>query len=281
MKIYTNVAAVPSRVLALLELLAERGETPTTDLHDLLHPPPLRGGEQFQEIVDAARECGLITSSRAVLKLTKQASASLLGAGKRISDELPVLMGTITTRPEIDGSTNRFARICAWLLSYSLDKMPQDHQQFKERFAGDGLDRQAYYLNDNAVWDMVFYWMRYIGLISRLSSDGVSGVIPDPTRFLASRIEFIFAKAGDNALTAHAFRSAVAQICPVLDGGAVWTAVNDTIGRQVPADHLSPTLTFSLRRLEAARVLKSIAVRDARQFLLRSDGEQFTHVEKV
>jgi len=283
MKLYTNNAAVPSRMLAFTQLLALRGERPTEDLKNLLHPKSLRGptAKQFEEIAEAARECGLVTGSGAVLKLSKAAGESLGESAKEVKDKLPVVMGNYIVCPKVGGEDNRFARICTWMLMKELGQIPQDHSAFKEAFTKAGFDRQSYYLNNDAAWDMVIYWMRYVGLISRFSSEGVEGVIPDPTRFLRYRIDTIFSKAKDGKLTAGKFRSIVGKLCPVLDGGSVWKDVRKVQEADSQSDRLSAALTFALKRLRSRKIVEYGAVGDQRDFLLTSDGEQFTHVKKL
>lgn len=282
MNIYTNYGAVPSRLLALASLLLKMGPLPREEARALLHPLPLRGGTQFNEIVEAATECGLVTAEGAMLALTEPIVKAVASTRDGLEKLMPAFMGRLVLCASVKGKDNRFARICAWVLMHPLDGVPGTHEKLKDQFKQDGFDRQSYYLNDNAAWDMVFYWMRYLGLISRLSSEGVQGIVPDPTRFLDWHLGEIFSSVGDGKpLEAQAFVANVARVCPVLDGGGVWCQVQAISPPSWGPDKLSPSLSLAMQRLSSSKRIKVGSTGDQRKFLLTADGKQFAWVTRI
>lgn len=282
MNIYTNYSVVPSRLLAFVQLLAHLGETHKDELCSLLHPDTARKGKQFNEIVEAAKECGLVSISGPLVSLSDDIGIERGDKPADISKKLPSVMARIVLQPKVNNKDNRFARICAWFLRFPVSKHTHEYSELKKSFSRAGFDRQSYYLNDNAAWDMVFYWMRYIGLVSRFGGSGVEGIIPDPTTLLHRHISEIFTEQSpEGILPIREFVSSVGKVCPVLDGGEVWFKVAHTMKQPTSDEKLSDALSFALMRLKSLKTVDYGAVPDHRAFLLTSAGEQVSFVRKL
>ena len=243
MKIYTNVEVVPSRLTALVKLLAAQGPLPPERLCALLQPREDRG--MAQKVMDAAAELGVIhetptgyglTSPFAKLPLDEDDNRSLRRA------LAPVLLA-----PEVGGARNGFAVLCAWLLTIELEHVPENHAGLKSALEADGWSLDDLQVRADLRWDNVLYWARFLGLLCRLGDLVTSLLVPDPTEYLRMNADRLL-KAGEKIRIGE-FQRRLGALCPVLDGGKVRATVLKLSPRSLAADTLSPALSLALMRL--------------------------------
>jgi len=128
-------------------------------------------------------------------------------------------------------------------------------------------------IRNDARYQVLVYWARYLGLAERLTIKPVAEkVIADPTRAIAARLPQFF--AGDRELTMHTFIQRLGAHIPVLDGGQTWNEMEGRMKAPTQAhDHLSQATSFALRRLEQAGKIKLEAISDANAWELRVGRE--------
>jgi hypothetical protein len=265
MKIYTNTAPTPSRVLGLLRLLeALGGPVPQGRLTRLIDPTtehPEKGGwpQDVREVVEAAAELGLV----AVEKFGGEES---VGLKKGVTPAaLPRLAASAALQPKVGGKENPFAMLCAWLLTRPPLGCPQGHNALREALRGDGFDAERFGVRNPARIDMLLYWAQYLGLVERVNHGGGKGVVPDPTEFLRRDLDALLPPGKPREPAA--FRAELGRRCPVLDGGAAREAALKRMNA-APADgRLSEALAQGLRRLRAEGELHWTYKDDARTFL--------------
>jgi hypothetical protein len=285
MKIYTTVAPTPSRVVALIRLLAGLGGTaPRRRVGQLFDPiaPEWGAGvepDAVREVVQACEEIGLVEQSgdrgAEILALTPNLPTPP-------TDPLPVVLAAQTLRPRTNVGENHFATACAWLLAQPVAGGPQGHNAIQTRLQRSGFDPKEIGLTNPARIDMVLYWARYLGLIRRLRETGGSGVVPDPTEFLRRHLGRLLPRP--DPVPAVEFRRTLGLLCPVLDGGEVRDRVLARMkGAGLPArpaDQLSDALSLALRRLRAEGIVHWTYPDDADEFLNLSRDERAAFIAR-
>jgi|GEM_PF-6244161 len=268
MKIYTNVEAVPSRLAALVKLLAAKSPLPAAQLCALLQPRKDQG--MADKIIDTALEIDVIEDSARGYVLTP-AFASL----PRDEDDdvsLRRAMGKAMLEPKLKGAQNGFAVLCAWLLTLEFEQMPENHAGLKSALEADGLSPEDLQVRNDARLDNVLYWARYLGLIYRLGEGMTGMLVPDPTEYLTLNLEQLV-KPGEEVRAAE-FCRRLGDLCPVLDGGKIRAAVVHLSSRPFPSNTFSPALSIALERLERRKLLLLSAPDDERSVMHLSGGRR-------
>ena len=293
LKIYDRKAPVPSRMLALAKILIKKGPMRRRDVYAYLNPSIIDAAQEaedefqsietiqetllFKEIIDAAKECGLITIEG--LENTISLSPNLDKKNIFLDDidkNFPILMADLVLKPKINNEKNLFARVCAWFLNQPIFGNPQDHDGWKRlllKQCGDLLKEAR--LRGNSEWDNVAYWLRYLGLASRTISEGIKGLYPDPTLYIERHIEkLIFPK---EQITANKFRERLGALCPVIDGGSVFYEMRP---KEHSDDLLSDSLSFALERLKHKKILSFWCPIDPRDFLRLNNQEKIAFLSR-
>lgn len=288
LNLYSDNAPVPSRMLALVKLLIKKEHLPRKHAFHYVHPTfvnpkeksiqsleTLKESEQFKEVVGAAIECGLITTSglNEELCFNPIIDGHLLQL-KNIDRTFPIVMANLALQSKIGDERNLFADICAWILHQSVMESPQDKGAWKSLLnkQNPSLYEKAGLKND-AAWDMVVYWMIYLGLAARTEHIGIQGFYPDPTVFFDNHIKMIF--GDDNELHIKEFISRMGKICPVLDGGSVFES-NDYQNK--PGDVISDGVSFAFERLRYRRIIDFHCPNDERDFYRLFNDEKIAFI---
>jgi hypothetical protein len=269
MKIYTLVEAVPSRMQAVARLLFTSGPLHREQALALLQPRESGTGLAANTIA-AGLECGLVREDGDAIKL---GDAELAEA--KSDDEfnllLPKVLARLVLAAQINGKSNRFATICAWLLQLPVDHPYRDRGALKEAISESGYTLDELDAATDNRWDNVVYWARYLGLVRQLKESPCTEVVPDPTLFLVRHLADLIPDGEER--TVEDFRGALGAICPVLDGGV---ARADMLARVAPdwsPRRLSDALCFAIERLQAAGKVRTRSPKDQRNFLLTSNEE--------
>jgi hypothetical protein len=273
MKIYTTFEPVPSRMLALVRLLLTAGTLDDVELVRLLQPR--ENTAQAEKTLDAAHQCGL------VLRKGKQCSVTpgLFSEGMApsgLDDALPVVLGRLLLRADVGGEANGFAILCAWLLSQPIQGMPQDRGALKRAIEEQGLPLSELQIQNDARWDNVIYWARYLGLIRQMGDGACVGLLPDPSMFLRRHLAELVPSGAD--VPAAEFRVRLGQLCPVLDGGAVRDGLLQRCMPDWPASRISGALAFGIERLERTGDLRAWCPDDQRAFVLTPEGRKIAYL---
>jgi hypothetical protein len=292
MMLYQTMAPTPGRVLGLVRLLQGLADKAATrrELCDLMDPPTLRPRpvaepKDIGEILGAAAEAGLAEDYTAGGKRSLRL-ASQLPDGTPMPAEpatvLPDLMARLALRPQIGGKPNRFAEACAWLLTQPVIGAPQGHNALRTGLQAAGFDLDEVHLRTELRLDNLLYWAVYLGLVWRTRETAGHGVVPDPTAYLRRNLDQLLPRG--ERLPVADFVARLGEACPVLDGGAVRTAVLRRMEASgippVPAERLSDALSFALRRLRKEELLGWSYVNDSFSFCDLSRGERVNFLER-
>lgn len=263
MKIYTTVEPVPSRMVAVARLLLSAGPLPEDDLVSLLQPRENTG--IASSTLNAALECGLVVREKRQCRL---ADGLFLSQPKPsdLDEELPIVLSRLLLKPKVGSDSNGFAILCAWLLQQPALSTPVDRVGLKMAMQATGLSLDDLQVKNDARWDNVIYWARYLGLVRQTKDEPCAGLIPDPSLFLRRHLAQLL-PAGEE-VQAHTFRQRLGEICPVLDGGVVREALLPQLAPDWPEQQLSDALSFAVLRLEKSGELRAWCPDDQRQFLL-------------
>jgi hypothetical protein len=268
MKIYTTVEAVPSRMVAVVRLLALVGPASRDEVVGLLQP----GRDatlQAANTLSAAVECGCVERAGDSFALTP----GLLPADTApaaLDEALRRVLARLLLRTAVGGEPNGFATLCAWLLQLPVDGVPSNRGGLKERLRSSGYTLEELQIANDARWDNVIYWARYLGLVRQILDEPCGRVVADPTDYLRRHLSELI-QPGEEVSAAE-FRSRLGALCPVLDGGDARAAVIARVDPNWPEDQFSDSLTFSLERLNRTSELRSWCPDDQRTFIRTSTG---------
>jgi hypothetical protein len=293
MKIYRTVESVPSRLEGILHVLQSAGGNGYSKetLLQLMQPPPLRSSDDADT---------LATNSLAALFELSGESAGLLGErvderGQQrivLADSLRSVrddqfstavrraLREAAIRGTVNGHPNQFAELLAWLSWLPAHDMPQGHAALKMRLKASGLDLEEYGLNNDARWDNVVYWARYVGLAWQWKNEACRGVVVDATEFVREHLPTLLA-GGTVAFVE--FRARLSALCPALDGGEVHSRISERLAAVslLSGDYaarVTPALSAALRGLRESGRIHYGCPDDQREFFLMTGDEKIAFV---
>lgn len=288
MSIYEHFEAVPSRMLGLARLLAASTNKLRTreDLINLMQPTDEKANIT-KAVIKAALKINMlneeIREDKKYLTLSNHLDR-YTGDPDRVREDFPDIMTHLLLKPIKGPARNRFAEACAWLLTLPVTQVPQGHTDLKNVMEAQGFDLDKIGLNNDARWDVLVDWVKYIGLVWQTHEGKCMGLVPDPTAFIIRHRDTLL-PPGDE-VDAESFRDLLGEICPVLDGGKVRNKVLKTMHTQNQAvsqwleDRLSDSLSFALRRIKKLGLLDYWCPDDQRTFLRMSRDEKIAYLSR-
>jgi hypothetical protein len=279
-KIYTTVEPVPSRMLAVVRLLATTDSLTKDEILRRLQPASTASDQsgQADKTLDAAVECGLAVK-RDGAYLLGQSFSKVERDPDQLDEQLPRIAARLVLVPQINSEENLFASILAWFLSQPLLSIPQDHGGLKNRMEQNGLSLDVFGLRADTRWEMIVYWARYLGLGRQTAEEKAKGLIPDPTMYLLRHLELLLPTNGK--VTAETFKKKLGALCPVLDGGVVFARMDTRVNPDRSQLQLSEALSFALDRLQRRKVIRYWCPDDQRDFLLTTGGEKIAFIQRL
>lgn len=290
MRLYTVVEAVPSRILGLVRLLqcAKRQERPRDEVVSLLQPATLRKGasgeaDMATKIIGASLELGIVDAFEndagdSCLRLSESARKPYINAEHR--EHWAIWIARRVLRELTDGPSRNMATICAWLMTITVDDVPQDEANWKKRFSSDGFDIDE--LKSDARWHNIFYWTHFWGLTWQITSDKTAGIVCDPSVLIRRFLDEIIAP--EETIPADVFRDRLGKSLPILDGGLVHQEVRERVatarGELQQIARISPGVSMAIRELRDRGELNYYCPDDQRTFLLLDDGEKFAFASR-
>jgi len=276
MKIYTTVEPVPSRMLAVARLLLAAGPLPEDELVVLLQPREDAG--MAKKTLDAGVECGLVVRSRTVCRLAPNLFPQELKPTE-LDEALPLVLARLLLAPEAGGAANGFATLCAWLLHQPVLETPGDRGGLKKAAQEQGLSLAELQVQNDARWDNLVYWARYLGLLRQTRQEPCAGIVPDPTLYLRRHLAQLL-PAGEE-VAAGAFRARLGERCPVLDGGSVRAELLARIAPAWPIQQISDAVSFGIERLELSGEIRAWCPDDQRTFLLTPGNRKIAYLKRT
>lgn len=276
MKIYTTVEPVPSRMLAVARLLLAAGTMQEDEVVALLQPREDTG--MAKKTLDAGVECGLVVRSRNLCSLASELFPQDPKPAE-LDEALPLVLARLLFAQRTNGTANGFATLCAWLLHQPVLEMPRDRGGLKKAAEEQGLSLTELQVQNDARWDNVIYWARYLGLLRQTREEPCAGIIPDPTLYLQRYLAQLL-PAGEE-VEAGIFRARLGQFCPVLDGGAVRAELLARIAPDWPVQQISDALSFGVERLERSGKLRAWCPDDQRTFLLTPSDRKIAYLARI
>jgi len=179
------------------------------------------------------------------------------------------------------GASADFVRELAWALSQNIYSLTFDASaDTVEALENRQVPSGKYVFLNKTRWPGLCFWARYTGFAS------ADGHTIDPTDAIRDVLPEIFAAA--KKLPAEKFVRQLNELLPVLDSGrhrvAVEAVLDDSVWQRPPADHLSMSLSFALRRLQLEQTIAFEAQADTGKILFLSGRDfraldRFSHVE--
>lgn len=189
---------------------------------------------------------------------------------------LPLWRPDGARRDEDIGASADFVRELAWTLSQdiysiSFDTAAETIEAMENRQVIPG----KYVFINRTRWPGLCFWARYTGFAS------ADGRTIDPTDAIRGVLPEIFATS--KQLPAAEFLRQLHELLPVLDSGnyriAVEAVLDDSVWQRPPADHLSMSLSFALRRLQLDQTIVLEAQADAGKIFFLS-GRDFRVLDR-
>ena len=287
MKLYTVVEAVPSRVLGLASLLqATNGKGYTrAELVDLLQPPVFRKAadadpDMSSKVIGAARDLGLVEEYED--ERGEQCLRFTLGSAPPSKEPARAHWERWIARRVlhdlVESEARQMGMIFAWLMTIRPQETPSDRVAWKVRFERDGFDLEEFGLKNDARWDNLFDWTRFLGLTWQTRTErDVPGVVCDPATLLARFLGELMPTTGE--VSAGEFRARLGVVFPPLDGGHLFRDVHQRVAAArgealEQSGRLSPGVGIALRELRDRGLITYHCPDDQRTFLLFDDGER-------
>jgi hypothetical protein len=296
MSVFANTEAIPSRVLALLRLLAALpGHAATADdLHDLWWPRAERPADPsvdyFQRVVLELREADLIEEVEEEGGVKAYSLSSTVSEAWRSPDAIvehgPHLLTQRLFVESPDRRNDDLGYALAWWLALPFDALPPDYKDLTAVWVS-RVDPEAIpwrtpsegeplRVNESRLRQMVL-WAAYLGLgwEHGTSAQATSFLQPDPTLFLRRRLAQVLPKDGALLRINDAWNQ-VTEGAPFLDQGRYVRDLEDHgVIDPKPERSFSDAVSMALLRLEREGSVRLTTPKDAgasEQRLIRWDG---------
>ena len=294
MKLYTVLEVIPSRMIGLLNLLQSiknKGFT-RPQILDLLQPSFLRKGENSDpdmanKVISAAIDIGIVEESEndrgeRCLNLPKEVGISP-------ENDLLLYWSRLIAQRVLCDLANDISRnlaiIYSWFMTIRIQDVPSNRKEWKERFTNDGFDLETFGLNNDARWDNLFDWSRFLGLTWQMKTGReMPGVICDPTTLLVRFINELL--PNPDTVSVGNFRERLGQLFPPFDGGHLSNEIRKIIasarGESFDlADRWSPGLGMAIRELRDRGIISYHCPDDQRTFMMFDDGEKIAFLNRL
>jgi hypothetical protein len=258
MKIYTTVEPVPSRMLALVRLLAAAGHLSRDDIEGLQQPRAETGErdkkpEQARKTLEAALECGLVEEDKVGGTREYRLAHSLTDEEKdatQIATTLPKTMARILLHPGTAAPTT-FATKCAWFLTQPV---PPTYRDETTLITALGQDTKPKDIDNPQRLDMLVYWMTYMGLGHQLGGM----FLVDPTELIRAHLDTLLPRNKKTPI--QDFIDKLSGLFPVFDGGKYFKE----FAPKRETDRLSQALSLAIARLSDSADISFGCTQDAR-----------------
>ena len=255
MKIYQSNAPFPTRVDALVSLIASKKESMSSkEIKEILSPSFMGNDDLFNDLLNSVVESGILLQEHGLISLVDQTPSGMKIDKKSVKANFPMLFADFVLQANLpNGDENSFALLAAWFLKQDPLTLPPSSRKdlLVAKMEDAGFDVQSLRLNNNAQQDNFIAWCNYLGLCTLLHER----MIPDPTTFLRWHWNEFKDLAESKTLEITEFYSKVGQLCPVLDSGAVWEKIK-VKEPAYPEGYFSKSLSLAMIRLEAEGCFK-------------------------
>ena len=261
MSLISVLEPVPSRVRALVRLVAAEGAMSREDLRSRM--VPVGEGKQFDNLVRETIRLGLLSGEDGKVRL---------GAGIKVKDVVDddsfvvITDRALLCEPLPEGDNRPVAFALAWLLSRQPGLDLEWNGEYTPLMLAEMEGDEVYDLTNASRCAMLAYWARFLGYAEGLQWGGKTLVVPDPTEAIARRLNAVFGH--DATLPVALFFDRLATHCPVLEGGSVRIAIDARLRRKRERYALSPATSLALLRLEKRGLLKLETRSDAEVWLV-------------
>jgi hypothetical protein len=300
MSVISSLVAQPNRIIIATEFVYGFGDKGATmdDLEKMLTPIPPQQVQVAEGAVDtdSGDSSGTTIAAKVLSEMLKlkilertdnenlRVTPSLSGNTPRVEWTtrlhaylFPILTSDDSAREH--GQAELPEALC-WLLQQSpthpLRKSGGGHYNILVSQVVDD-DPLCSSIRNDARYQNVIYWARYLGLAEGLVADMV---IADPTRAIERRLPVLF--GDERRMTVNAFIHRLGTHIPVLDGGAVWLEMQGRLRETLQAKerHLSEAISLAMLRLQQAGRIKLEGLSDATSWILEvgRDSKSVSHI---
>ncbi len=253
-----------AELIALARAVAHSGPIEKDDLIGLCSPgsiPRLRGA------LSRWTDLGLFLEVGGSIRLAEQLTPKRREALDNWTERLPHYCRMLVLQPtkcsplwgDGEGVSADFVRAVAWLLAQDIFGFPTTWAEVEQ--LEQSQFRHGRIIQNDTRWTGLRFWARYLGFAT---GDSRSFLI-DPTTAIRSELQSVV--DGGGFMEAETFVSELARRIPVLDFGVYRKEVESELIKAnwhgPAAGHVSPSLSFALRRLELDNLIAIESKADA------------------
>lgn len=287
---------LPSVLVLLVRTLRVMKPMPRERLEALVAPPSLQqvsdtfaDGKMVRQTLNRWLQIGLFQEEGGVVSLSDDAGEGPtegLAGVRALGDRLRRLVlaphnNADLLRPE-PGQAADFTHALCWMLTQDPFRLSTGtYESLINRLEGEQVPDEPLPFRNDTRWDGFRDWAPLLGFGWETGQPRSRTFIVDPAVAVRAALPQVF--GGRDTLSQAAFFEHLAQVLPVIDGGAYRTAVEGRLKegtwRPTAAHEVSPTLTASLLRLRESGALALESRSDAPHRTLLGRG--FAPVARV
>jgi hypothetical protein len=155
--------------------------------------------------------------------------------------------------------------VCAWYLAQDIYQPPSNWEQVQQQVSNQKVG-DFIKMSNSTLYEQMYYWMSYLGLVWRHALNKKRVTVPDPTVYLKRNLSYLFDQKGETILLRE-FIKRLAQHCPLFETGHFREEIEQKIGQR-DTNYLSTTTAFALFRLQDEGYIKLDRKSDAELMLL-------------
>ncbi len=280
-EILNNSLVTPPRLHAMVRLTSRLKSPIRQNLYDLLQPsfamPKLENQEAAKGVYTAARSCGLLSEDDEKVVMLQVEPATV----ERLSDFRAHMQQALLGVTD-DSADNYLMNIYSAWYAVQNDRVFQfEIKDFETRFNSEifpeAEGRQFNTTKLNGWRD----WAVFLGLGWNLRFGGRELVVPDAHERLEPLLSQLLPE-GERSVPFSAFMDLLAERCPELDGGVLFTRCwQASRGAEPRGSQLSLMLSSGLRVLHEVGAIELRLVADAAMKWQLYPGQPFTQVSHI
>lgn len=241
--------------------------------------PRSSGQAMIGKVLTGCERMGLVTRDEGEIALNP-ALPSEARSPSSADSRLPLTLAELVFAPS-NATNHDFARIVAWYLMQDPLQPPHNETAVYQLLARTPALKEEFGLN-NISYGQFEDWVCFLGFAwAHISQDHKRAITPDPTLYLRSILDGVFAGAEADTLPFAALSERLARECPVLEGGSLRREVEMRAGIEPVPNTLSPATSQAWLRLEDEGRVKLVRKADAATPVILNDGGTVLQVAEV
>lgn len=237
------------------------------------------GQTMIAKVLSGGERMGLVTRDEGEIALNPALPREARSPGTADS-RLPLTLAELVFS-SANATNHELARVIAWYLMQDPLQPPHNETVVHEALGRTPALKERFGLT-NVSYGQFEDWVCFLGFAwAHISPDRKRAITPDPTPYLRSVIDGVFAAAEADSLPFAVLSERLARECPVLEGGALRREVEVLAGSEPEPNTLSPATSQAWLRLEDERRVELVRKADAANPVILNDGGTMLQVAEV